>query len=334
MDKGNGVVIMDSEEYFQKLDKIVLDKSKFEEVEIPDDDHHPIIKKQNSVNYYLDRYVKPAVDESTFNSLTPVGAQPGKIYGMAKVHKSGVPLRPVVSMINTSEYYLAKYLDTFIQPNIPISFSVSSTSQFLDTLKHYVFSPNDKIISFDVVSLFTNVPLSETIDLICEKVYSPSSLKTPPFKKLFFKRMLKLACEGIFMYKNKFYKQSDGVAMGSPLGPSLANFFLGYLETTFFQNNLHFPQFYCRYVDDIFAVFKNEHDIDKFFNYINSVHQNMKFTKDVALPDSSFPFLNVEIKINTNTFNSWIYRKPTHTNVFLNYKAIAPDSFKRGLILG
>ena len=60
----------------------------------------------------------------------------------------------------------------------------------------------------------------------------------------------------------------------------------------------------------------------------------MKFTKDVALPDSSFPFLNVEIKINTNTFNSWIYRKPTHTNVFLNYKAIAPDSFKRGLILG
>ena len=73
--------------------------------------------------------------------------------------------------------------------------------------------------------------------------------------------MLKLACEGIFMYKNKFYKQSDGVAMGSPLGPSLANFFLGYLETTFFQNNLHFPQFYCRYVDDIFAVFKNEHDI-------------------------------------------------------------------------
>ena len=201
---------------------------------------------------------------------------------MAKVHKNGVPLRPVVSMINTSEYYLAKYLDTFIQPNIPISYSVSSTSQFLDTLKHYVFSPSDKIISFDVVSLFTNVPLSETIDLICEKVYSPSSLKTPPFKKLFFKRMLKLACEGIFMYRNKFYKQSDGVAMGSPLGPSLANFFLGYLETTFFQSNLYFPQFYCRYVDDIFAVFKNEQDIDNFFNYINSVHPNMKFTKDVA----------------------------------------------------
>ena len=78
--------------------------------------------------------------------------------------------------------------------------------------------------------------------------------------------------------------------MGCPLGPSLANFFVGYLETTFFYNNLHFPQCYCRYVDDIFAIFKNEHDIEKLFHYINSVHPNMKFTKDVALPDSFFRF--------------------------------------------
>ena len=132
-------------------------------------------------------------------------------------------------MINTSEYYLAKYLDTFIQPNIPISFSVNSTNQFLDSLKHHKFSLEDKIVSFDVVSLFTNVPLSETIQLICDKVYSPCSLRTLPFTQLLFKKMLILACEGIFIYKNKFYKHFDGVAMGSPLGPSLANFFLGHL---------------------------------------------------------------------------------------------------------
>ena len=160
-----------------------------------------------------------------------------------------------------------------------------------------------------------------------------NSHKVPPFKKFFFKRMLTLACEGIFMYKNKFYKQCDGVAMGIPLGPSLANFFLGHLETTYFQNNKHFPQFYCRYVDDIFAVFQNEYDIDQFFQFINSVHPSMKFTKEMASENSSFPFLNVEIKINNNTFDSWIYRKPTNTNVFLNYKATAPNSYKRGLIL-
>ena len=292
------------------------------------------MKKQQSVKYYLDTYVKDSIDADVFESLIPVGSQPGKIYGMAKVHKQGVPLRPVVSMINTSEYFLAKYLDTFIQPNIPISYSVNSTCQFLESLKRYIFSSESKIISFDVVSLFTNVPLMETIDLICEKVYGPTSLKKPPFKKLFFKRMLILACEGIFMYKGKYFKQLDGVAMGSPLGPSLANFFLGHLETHIIQNSVYFPKFYCRYVDDIFAVFNNDTDINSFFDFINDIHPNMKFTKDEALNDCSFPFLNVEVKINDSVFDSWIYRKPTHTNVFLNYKAMAPNSFKRGLILG
>ena len=79
MDKGNGVVIMDAKDYYNKLGKIVLDKSKFMEIEVPKDDTHPVIKKQNSVTYYLDKYVKSAVDESIFDSLTPIGAQPGKI---------------------------------------------------------------------------------------------------------------------------------------------------------------------------------------------------------------------------------------------------------------
>ena len=53
----------------------------------------------------MDTYVKDSISADIFESLIPVGFQPGKIYGMAKVHKQGVPLRPVVSMINTSEYF-------------------------------------------------------------------------------------------------------------------------------------------------------------------------------------------------------------------------------------
>ena len=116
---------MDSKDYYTKLDKIVLNKTKFEEINVSPEDKNPIMKKQQSVKYYLETYVKESIGADIFESLIPVGSQPGKIYGMAKVHKEGVPLRPVVSMINTSEYFLAKYLDTFIQPNIPISYSVN-----------------------------------------------------------------------------------------------------------------------------------------------------------------------------------------------------------------
>ena len=65
-----------------------------------------------------------------------------------------------------------------------------------------------------------------------------------------------LATQGMFLYNNKLYKQIDGVAMGSPLGCTLANFFLGHLETVIFkQPSSTHPKMYLRYVDDVFAVF-------------------------------------------------------------------------------
>ena len=135
-------------------------------------------------------------------------------------------------MVNTSEYKLAKYLDNFIKPNIPSSYMTDSTDRFLNDLHKYDFSPDDKVVSFDVVSLYTNIPLLETIEIISESVYDENSVIVPPFPKLIFKKLLTIATQGMFMYKDKLYKQIDGVAMGSPLGPSLANSFLGFLEKT------------------------------------------------------------------------------------------------------
>ena len=74
--------------------------------------------------------------------------------------------------------------------------------------------------------LFTNVPLDETIGLIAECVYGDSFKRIHPFPKTWFIKLLQFATSGIFSYNNKLYNQVDGVATGSPLGPSLANFFL------------------------------------------------------------------------------------------------------------
>ena len=127
---------------------------------------------------------------------------------------------------------------TFIKPNINVTYSVDSTGAFMDNLRNFQFCQSDNLVSFDVSSLFTNVPLDETIGLIADCVYGPSSKKVPPFPKKWFTKLLQFATSGMFLYNNKLYKQVDGVAMGSPLGPSLANFFLGHLEDKFFFNSL------------------------------------------------------------------------------------------------
>ena len=76
------------------------------------------------------------------------------------------------------------------------------------------------LVSFDEVSLFTNVPLAETIENISEKIFAEDNGDTPPIRKDIFIKLMHLATEGFFTFNDKLYKQIDGVAMGSPLDPT------------------------------------------------------------------------------------------------------------------
>ena len=80
-----------------------------------------------------------------------------------------------------------------------------------------------------------------------------------------------------------------------------------------------------------YKIFSEGHNIQPFLDFINSLHQNNKFTIEYA--KDTFPFSNVEIIFNDYSFDSCIYRKPTHTGQMLHFKALCPDSWKRGLIL-
>ena len=128
-------------------------------------------------------------------------------------------------MVDPPEYNLAKYLDNVIKPYIPDTHLLRSTEDFLERLKQ--FPCNDKCVSvsFDVVSLFTNVPLSETIDLITNRLYVNENANNIPFPKEIFRKLMYMTTQGIFMHNGKFYKQLDGISMGSPLGTTLADFF-------------------------------------------------------------------------------------------------------------
>ena len=71
------------------------------------------------------------------------------------------------------------------------------------------------MVSFDAVSLFTNVPLAETIKLIIDRMYNDDSCNAVPVNKIAFRKSMFMATQGLFMYDNKLYKQVDGVTMGS-----------------------------------------------------------------------------------------------------------------------
>ena len=93
------------------------------------------------------------------------------------------------------------------------------------------------------------------------------------------------------------------------------------------------PKVYLRFIDDIFAVFDKDEKCSKFFNLLNTQHKNIKFTMEHSLETiETIPSLDVEIKINYTGIKTWVYRKPTNTNLFLNFNAMCPTKWKSGLI--
>ena len=137
------------------------------------------------------------------------------------------------------------------------------------------------------------------------------------------------------MFGSKYFRQVDGVAMGSPLGPILANIFLSRSETSWLSNcpNEFTPSYYRRYVDDLFLLFNNKEQCNRFETYINEQHNNMVFKPDYE-NDNEISFLDILVtRKQDNTFNTNIYRKPTFSGVYSNFSSFMPKSYKKSLVL-
>ena len=135
------------------------------------------------------------------------------------------------------------------------------------------------------------------------------------------------------MFNNKLYKQIDGLAMGSPIAPTLANIFLNFHEINWLNNcpNDIKPVLYRRYMDDTFLLFREESHIQTFLNYLNGQHINIKFTCETEV-DNQISFLDVRIHKANNKFNTELYRKPTYTGQTTNFQSFIPFIYKLNLI--
>ena len=120
--------------------------------------------------------------------------------------------------------------------------------------------------------------------------------------------------------------------MGSPLAPVLANLFMGHHEQHWLiQKEALSVLFYKRYVDDIFCIFKTSEQADKFLDFLNTRHKNIKFTIEKE-QDQKLPFLDVLITKTSNNRITTNYKKSTDTGLLTNYFSFIPTRYKLGLV--
>ena len=239
-DKGNGIVILDKLDYINKVELLLSDTCKFKKLN--EDILDLCCKREGQLIRFLrDTLLKNRhISESVYHDLSPQGSKPGILYGLPKVHKETCPVRPIMSAIGTYNYGLAKFLVPILQPITSNQYTVNSSFSFVKEITNTTFSHGTVMVSFDVSSLFTNIPLDETISIILDNLFCETdaiSFNGCSFNKAHFKKLLEFAVKNNnFIFNNQLHEQVDGVAMGSPLGPAFANIFMCALEKNFLSN--------------------------------------------------------------------------------------------------
>ncbi|CAF1613296.1 unnamed protein product, partial [Didymodactylos carnosus] len=154
-DKGRGAVILDKMQYINKVETILNDNTKLTRL-----DKDPTITRENSLTTLL-REIKNEgyITEQEYQRIRPVGSIPARLYGLPKTHKIGVPIRPIISCLQSYNYGLAKFLANIITPLRNSKYSLKNTDEFLTFLKSNPQLAKFKMISFDIESLFTNIPV-------------------------------------------------------------------------------------------------------------------------------------------------------------------------------
>jgi len=271
------------------------------------------------------------ISNSTHKFLISSDGLLPRAYGLPKVHKVDCPFRIIVSSVDSPLYALATFLQKTISSNIPLPQShIENSFELVKKIKNTHIDDEFSLISLDVVSLFTNIPIDLAIKSVTNRWNFISTSCNIPKDQ--FLDAVKFVLESTyFSFDNQIYKQNYGTPMGSPLSPIIADIVMQDLEREVLETFEFEIPFYYRYVDDIVLAVPTS-KIDLVFNKFNSIHERLQFTIEIG--KSSINFLDITIIIeNKKIMFNW-YHKPTFSGRYLSYLSQHPLSQKRGTVFG
>ena len=240
---------MDKEEYLRLLRQAsIADTSKFTPIDPncpktrgrPSKHFHPLLQKENELKAVLLHQVLP---EKLAESLSPKGSRLAHLYGLPKTHKPTLSMCPILSASGTYNHKLAKWLEEEKLKPLSVNQYINDDALgFSKEIRKHPVLEDDILVSYDVTSLFTNVPVQETINILFHKAFTDNWFNSTydlNLQKDQLTQLLRMAStDQLFEFDAQLYEQCEGVAMGSPLGPLLANVFMCHQEERLSDNDL------------------------------------------------------------------------------------------------
>jgi hypothetical protein len=266
-------------------------------------------------------------------------------YGMPKVHKTPMTLRPVVSCINSFLSIFSNWLDfkmkdlLFLIPSY-----IKDSKSLLSELKGLRIPSNAKLFTADATAMYSNIDTDTGVNAFVNlfKVYKNQIPQNFP-KDLFLKVLQMVMDNNIFKFGDTFWLQTQGTAMGTPTTPLYSILTFGFHENTTilntFQANL---LYYKHFIDDIFGVWidnktkgntpiNKETSWDKFRQQLDTFG-SLRWNKET--PSTATNFLDLTIEIKDEKLVTTTYQKPLNLYLYIPPLSAHPLSCIRGLITG
>ncbi|UYV62441.1 hypothetical protein LAZ67_2000599 [Cordylochernes scorpioides] len=256
--------------------------------------------------------------------LTDRAAHSAYIYGLPKIHKPEVPLRPIIAYHLSPAYPLAKYLSSFLSPlltNYNNTLSINSTPHFINELTALKPDPAYTMCSFDVTSLYLCLPHQLITDGLTHFLQSQNvDSHTSSTIVQLTKTCLSM---NTFSFLQHHYRQFRGSPMGSPLSTIIAEIVMTRIDNWITHTLPTDIQFWRRYIDDVFCICKRGFILSTLNNY----NQDISFTLETET-NHVLPFLDILIIRTPSSFHTTVYHKKQCPPCYTHYNSHCPTSHK------
>ena len=205
------IVVLEKEDYIRKSEDLLKQNTYRELVADPTN------KYKNKLISLL-KMIKSegGINNSTYKRLYPTGKISPKYYGLPKLHKAGVPLRPIISTRESATYETAKELANIIKPLVGRSpHHVQNNKDFLENIKDIKLQPDECIMSYDVIALFTFIPIDPAIKTIKKHLEEDQDLTKRTSMTVNHIICLLEFClrNTYFSFQGRYYEETEGAAM-------------------------------------------------------------------------------------------------------------------------
>jgi hypothetical protein len=328
-DKGGGIAVMNSCDYLTKIANMLSDVTTYKCTNIDDTAEVKSLADKLIVNLG-DRFLlnkKQVVYLTNFVPKCPI------FYGLPKVHKANVPLRPICSQIDGPTCRINALVDKYLtvaENNIP--YLLQDTTAYLSLIERYkTIKPGCILCTMDVTSLYTNIPHEEGAQWVCQfyeetlNLWDDSMQGLLPVDIQTLRQLIMFILNNCtFEFNGNKYAQLFGTTMGAKFSVKFANIYMHmWLRRFIGLYSGVKPDFVARLIDDCFFIW--EHSLEElllFIEYLNQCHSSIKF--EAVYSTDKVCFLDTVTYTTDGLLHTTVYTKPTDRKQYLHFNSSHP----------